>query len=116
MEEISNEKKIAIRKEENRLKRAFSDLDGNKKTVVKQLISTAAFLTVTLRDLEEEINQNGATQRYQNGENQYGVKQSAAAATHIAMTKNLTAIMKQLTELAPAEKKKKSRLQELRDE
>lgn len=116
MEEISNEKITAIKKEERRLNRAFSDLDSNKKTVVKQLISTAAFLSVTLRDLEEEINRNGSTEIYQNGANQSGVKQSAAAATHIAMTKNLTSIMKQLTELVPAEKKKKSRLQELRDE
>ena len=105
-----------IRKEELRLKRAFKDLDKNKMSTVKQLISTAAFLSVTLRDLEEEINRNGVTEEYQNGANQYGVKQSAAAVTHIAMTKNLTSIMKQLADLVPAEKKKKSRLQMLRDE
>lgn len=107
------EKEEAIRKEKARLKRAFKDLDGNKKKTVEQLISTAAFLSVTLRDLEDEINRCGVTEEYQNGANQYGVKQSAAAVTHIAMTKNLTAIMKQLTDLVPAEKKKKSRLQEL---
>ena len=94
----------------------IKDLDGNKKRTVEQLISTAAFLSVTLQELEEEINRNGVTEEYQNGANQYGVKQSAAAVTHIAMTKNLTAIMKQLTDLVPAEKKKKSRLQMLRDE
>lgn len=110
------EKEAAIRKEELRLKRAFKDLDKNKMSTVKQLISTAAFLSVTLRDLEEEINRNGVTEEYQNGANQYGVKQSAAAVTHIAMTKNLTSIMKQLADLVPAEKKKKSRLQMLRDE
>lgn len=115
MEKTEN-KEEAIRKEENRLKKAFADLDANKKTTVKQLIRTAAFLSVTLRDLEEEIAQNGVTEEYQNGANQRGIKQSAAAVTHIAMTKNLTAIIKQLTDLVPVEKKKKSRLQELRDE
>lgn len=115
--EIQKEaKEAAIRKEENRLKRAFKDLDKNKMSTVKQLISTAAFLSVTLRDLEDEINRNGVTEEYQNGANQYGVKQSAAAVTHIAMTKNLTSIMKQLADLVPAEKKRKSRLQMLRDE
>ena len=109
-------KEAAIRKEELRLKRAFKDLDKNKMSTVKQLISTAAFLSVTLRDLEDEINRNGVTEEYQNGANQYGVKQSAAAVTHIAMTKNLTSIMKQLADLVPAEKKKKSRLQLLREE
>ena len=115
-EQIAAEKEAAIRKERTRLKRAFKDLDANKKRTVEQLISTAAFLSVTLQELEEEINRNGVTEEYQNGQNQYGVKQSAAAVTHIAMTKNLTAIMKQLTDLVPAEKKKKTRLQMLRDE
>lgn len=115
-ETASTAKEAAIRKEVNRLKRAFKDLDKNKKTTVEQLISTAAFLSVTLRDLEDEINRNGVTEEYQNGANQYGVKQSAAAVTHIAMTKNLTSIMKQLADLVPAEKQKKSRLQMLRDE
>ena len=109
-------KEAAIRKEVNRLKRAFKDLDKNKKTTVEQLISTAAFLSVTLRELEDEINRNGVTEEYQNVANQYGVKQSAAAVTHIAMTKNLTSIMKQLADLVPAETKKKSRLQMLREE
>lgn len=116
IEIIAEEKEAAIRKEKARLKRAFKDLDGNKKRTVEQLISTAAFLSITLQELEEEINRNGVTEEYQNGANQYGVKQSAAAVTHIAMTKNLTAIMKQLTDLVPAEKKKKTRLQMLRDE
>ena len=115
-EATSTAKEAAIRKEVNRLKRAFKDLDKNKKTTVEQLISTAAFLSVTLRELEDEINRNGVTEEYQNGANQYGVKQSAAAVTHIAMTKNLTSIMKQLADLVPAEKQKKSRLQMLRDE
>lgn len=110
------QKEAEIHKEELRLKRAFKDLDKNKMSTVKQLISTAAFLSVTLRDLEDEINRNGVTEEYQNGQNQYGVKQSAAAVTHIAMTKNLTSIMKQLTDLVPSEQKKKSRLQQLRDE
>ncbi|MBQ6519467.1 MAG: hypothetical protein IJI14_12155 [Anaerolineaceae bacterium] len=110
------EKEAAIKKEKSRLKKAFKDLDANKKKTVEQLISTAAFLSVTLQELEEEINRKGVTEEYQNGANQYGVKQSAAAVTHIAMTKNLTAIMKQLADLVPAEKKQKSRLKMLRDE
>ena len=53
---------------------------------------------------------------YQNGENQKGTKQSDAVKTHIAMTKNLSTIIKQLTELVPPEKKEKSKLALLRDE
>lgn len=53
---------------------------------------------------------------YQNGANQSGTKQSDAVKTHIAMTKNHAAIIKQLCDLVPPEKKKESRLQALRDE
>ena len=117
MEKLKNEIEEAVKKEERRLTKAFADLDSNKKSTVRQLIKTAAFLSVQLQVLETEINTNGVVEEYQNGQSQRGYKQSTAAATHIAMTKNLTAIMKQLTELVPvAEKKKKSRLQELRDE
>ena len=47
---------------------------------------------------------------------QSGTKQSDAVKTHIAMTKNHAAIIKQLCDLVPPEKKKESRLQALRDE
>ena len=76
----------------------------------------AAFLTVCLEDLEEIINQEGYEDEYQNGENQKGTTQSNAVKTHIAMTRNLTVIMKQLDELVPPEKKEKSKLALLRDE
>ena len=105
------EKEKAIHQEKIRLGKVFEDLDGNKKKVAMQLIARAAFLSVTLEDLEDEINAIGTTTRTESG-----LKQHAAAATHIAMTKNLTSITKQLLDLVPAEKKKKSRLQELRDE
>lgn len=58
----------------------------------------------------------GYTEEYQNGANQSGRKQSEAVKTHIAMTKNHAAIMKQLADLAPPVKKKESKLQALRDE
>ena len=105
-----------IRKEANRLKRVFRDLDKNKMTTVLSLIESAAFMIVSLRELEEIINEQGYTDTYQNGENQYGTKQSEAVKTHLAMTKNLSTVVKQLTDLVPPERKKASRLQILRGE
>lgn len=103
-----------IRKEANRLKRVFRDLDKNKMTTVLSLIESAAFMIVSLRELEKIINEEGYTDIYQNGENQHGTKQSEAVKTHLAMTKNLSTIVKQLTDLVPPERKKASRLQILR--
>ena len=94
----------------------FQRLDKNKLQTVESLIKNAAFMAVSLEELQEIINEEGYTVEYQNGANQSGTKQSDAVKTHIAMTKNHAAIIKQLCELVPPEKKKESRLQALRDE
>lgn len=112
--ELSKDQKI--KKEIARLKRVFKDLDKNKLQTVESLIRNASFMAVSLAELEEIINIEGYTTEYQNGENQKGTKQSEAVKTHLAMTKNLAGIIKQLTDLVPMEKKKNSNLQNLRDE
>jgi hypothetical protein len=105
-----------IKKEISRLKKVFKDLDKNMLQTVESLIRTAAFMSVTLEELQYIINDEGYTDEYQNGANQSGRKQSEAIKTHIAMTKNHAVIMKQLTDLTPPERKKESKLQALRDE
>jgi len=103
-----------VKKEYRRLKTIFRDLDKNMKNTVDSLIKNAAFMSVSLEDLQEIINREGYIVEYQNGENQKGTKQSDAVKTHIAMTKNHASVMKQLTDLTPPERKKKSRLEELK--
>ena len=112
--ELSKDDKI--KKEYNRLKRIFRDLDKNKLQTVESLIKNAAFMAVSLEELQEIINIEGYTVEYQNGANQSGTKQSDAVKTHIAMTKNHAAIIKQLCDMVPQERKKESRLMALRNE
>ena len=54
-----------IKKELKRLGKVFADLDGNQRKVVEPLLSTAAFLSVSLAELQESINENGYTEEYQ---------------------------------------------------
>ena len=105
-----------IKNEYKRLKRIYKDLDKNKLQAVDSLIKNAAWMSVTLEELQETINDEGYTEEYKNGENQYGRKQSEEVKTHIAMTKNQASIMKVLADLTPPVKKKVSKLQSLRDE
>lgn len=109
-------KEQRIKSEKTRLKGIFRDLDENKKKLVTPLIEKAAFMSVELDDLQEIIEQDGWTSEYKNGENQYGTKRSPEAETYIALSKNYAAIIKQLTDLVPAAKRKKSRLEALREE
>lgn len=112
--ELTKEEKT--KKEKTRLRGIFKELDENKKKLVTPLIEKAAFMSVELDILQEQIEQEGWTSEYKNGENQYGTKKSPEAETYIALSKNYAAVIKQLTELVPAAARKKSKLMALRDE
>ncbi|MCR2050580.1 hypothetical protein NSB25_25425 [Acetatifactor muris] len=109
-------KENRIKDEKKRLKEIFEELEENKRNLVTPLIEKAAFMSIELDDLQETIEQEGWTSEYKNGENQYGTKKSPEAETYIALSKNYAAVIKQLTELVPAAKRKESRLAALRDE
>ena len=105
-------KETRIKKEKDRLAEIFKDLEPNKLSTCQALIDRAAFITISLQDLEEQLNETGWTEFYQNGENQSGWKKAAAADCHISLTKNLNTIIKQLLDLVPAAQKS-SRLAEM---
>lgn len=103
-----------IEREKERLLTIFRDLDANKLKTCSTLIDRAAFITVSLEDLEAQLNETGWVETYQNGENQSGLKKAAAADVHISLTKNLNAIVKQLLDLVPPAQKA-SRLEAMRN-
>ena len=105
-------KETRIRREKKRLLKIFEDMDPNKMEVVASMIDRAAFITVNLEDLEEILNRDGWVENYENGANQKGLKKSAAADCHISLTKNLTALTKQLVDIVPPAQKK-SKLAEM---
>ncbi len=105
-------KENRIKKEQKRLLEIFADLDPNKLSAVSALIDRVAFITVNLQDLEADLLRDGWVEGYQNGENQHGLKKSAAADVHISLTKNLNALTKQLLDIVPASQRK-SKLQEM---
>ena len=105
-------KKGRVKKEKARLMELFKDLEPNRLQTCLALIERAAFITVSLQDLEEQLNEIGWTEYYQNGDKQSGWKKSAAADVHISLTKNLNTTIKQLLDLVPPAKQK-SKLEEL---
>ena len=105
-------KKGRVKKEKARLMELFKDLEPNKLQTCIALIDRAAFITISLEDLETQLNEIGWTEYYQNGDKQSGWKKSAAADVHISLTKNLNTTIKQLLDLVPPAKQK-SKLDEL---
>lgn len=101
--DISKEKRI--NKEFKRISKFFENADGNQRALVAPLLQNAAFMAVTLEDLQETINAEGATEVYQNGANQQGVKQSATLQSYNALIKNYTTVIKTLSAVLPPEEK-----------
>lgn len=95
------EKQKRIKKEINRLKKLFKEIDENKKKLVQTTIEDVAFMTVTMQDLRENIVRDGTTVKYQNGENQFGKKQSPDAQLYLAMSQKQTQAMKILLDCMP---------------
>ncbi len=77
------------------------DIDKNKRDIAQPLIEQAAFMSVELCDLKEQIKRDGCVEFYQNGANQKGRKRSAAVDVYNTMIKNYTSVTKQLIDLIP---------------
>ena len=90
-----------IKKEYNRLRSLYRKMPKDTMKVVESLIRNAAFMAITLHDLQEHINYHGVTDTYKNGEHQFGTKKSPEVEIHMSMTKNHNATMKQLADLLP---------------
>lgn len=102
LQELQQKDKDAkIKKEMAKLKRLFKDMDKDTMNTVSSLIRNAAFMAVTLDDLQETINLEGTVSEYQNGENQWGTKKSPEVEIYNTMIKNHMAIIKQLSDLLP---------------
>jgi hypothetical protein len=96
-----NEKQERIDKEMKRIKRLLKEVNKETLATIQSLVKNAAFMSVTLDDLQDSMNKNGVISEYRNSENQYGLKKSPEVEIYNTMIKNHMAIMKQLIDLLP---------------
>lgn len=113
MAELTKSKRIE--KEFDKLKNMYAELPQNKFNLLLPLIQNASFMKVTLEELQATINEEGATDEYCNGANQFGRKQSANIQAYNSLVKNYNAVIDKLEKLLPAENKK-SKLDDFIDE
>ncbi len=96
------EKEKEIKKEERRLRGVYKKIDKDKKSVIEGLIQRAAFMRVSLEELEEDINKNGFTEDFCQGEHQEPYKRKRPSADlYNTMNTSYQKIIKQLTDLLP---------------
>lgn len=98
------EKDRRINKEEKRLKKIYKDIEGKKKDTVVGLIQRLAYLRVTLEDFEEDLNTNGFTELFQQGDKQAPYERKRPVADlYNTMNTSYQKGLKQLTDLLPKE-------------
>lgn len=90
-----------INEELSRIKAWYSEIDENQLAMIEPLLQNAAFMRCTLDDLQDDINNSGATDSYQNGENQHGMKQAAALQAYNSLLKNYVTTVKVLASYLP---------------
>ena len=100
------EKDKMIKKEFSKLKRIYKDIEKDKNDNVLTLIQNAAFMSVTLTDLQETINREGVISEYKNGENQFGTKKSPEVEIYTSMIEKYMKAIKQLSDLLPKQEQK----------
>lgn len=90
-----------IKAEEDRLLSIFSNLDENELAVASGLIKQAAFMQITLEDLQKQINENGCVGEYKNGKDQFGKKQSSELQAYNQTLRSYNAVIGKLMKLVP---------------
>ena len=98
-------KEQLINEELQKLTKLFEDISEDKKKLVTGLINQAAFMKITLQELQELINENGSVEVFVNG-SQVMNREYPALKSYNTTIKNYTAVIKQLIELLPEEQQK----------
>lgn len=93
-----------IKKEEQRLKRIYKNIDKDNKAIIEGLIQRAAYMRVTLEDWEKDIMENGYYEMFTQSEKTDPYeRERPVARLYNTMNANYQKIIKQLSDLVPKE-------------
>ena len=95
------EKKIS--NEVVRLSKNYAEIDGKTRSIIRGLIQRAAFMRVSLEELEDDLNENGFTDWFSQGDQEPYQRKRPSAELYNTLNANYQKIIKQLTDLLPKE-------------
>lgn len=95
------EKEKKIRKEFNKYKKKFGNMEKDKKEFVEDLCQQAAFMKITLLELQEDINARGTVVTGLNGNGFEVTSENPSQKSYNTMIKNYNATVKTLVEFLP---------------
>ena len=94
------QKEELIKREIQELTELLSNIEEDIKPFANRLIQQCAFMQVTLRELQETLNEDGSVELYTNGK-QNMLKEHPASKTYNTMIKNYNSLIKQLIDMVP---------------
>lgn len=95
------EQKDEIKKQVAKLNKIFADISPDKKKLVDGLIQNAAFMHITLLELQRDIIERGAMIEDMNGNGFTVLRDNPAQKAYTTMISRYSAIIDQLTKLMP---------------
>ncbi|MCI3922498.1 hypothetical protein MO973_19895 [Paenibacillus sp. TRM 82003] len=93
-------KERLIKKEIKELTELFTNIDNDQRNYINRLINQVAFMSVTLQELQEILNNDGSVELFVNGA-QKMLREHPAAKLYNTTIKNYSALIKQLSDLTP---------------
>ena len=92
-------KDVRIKKEVARLNKIYKDISKNEKSVIESLIRRASFMSVTLEDMEADLDANGFVELFSQSEKAEPYeRERPTARLYNTINKNYQCIIKQLSE------------------
>lgn len=101
---MDKQKDIKIKNEIKRLTGIFEEIHEDKKTLISKLIDNAAFMAITLEDLQDRINNDGPIIKSTNGNGFEVISEHPAQKSYNTMINRYTSTINQLTNLLPSDK------------
>ena len=97
------ERDKAIKKEKKRLAAIYKDIELKRKNTINGLIERAAFMRVSLDELEDSLNNDGFVEMFSQGEQEPYERKRPTADIYNQINNSYQKIIKQLTDLLPKE-------------
>lgn len=95
MKRLTNDEKAKAKKKRiSEYNKIFKDLSTEKKKLIKKAIEQAVHMEFQLDELQMALEKVGFVEEYQNGNNQYGKKESTESKAYNQLMKNYTAVVK----------------------
>lgn len=100
------EKEKKIKAEKNRLNLIYKEMSDDKKRLVIGLVQRQAYLRISLDELENDLNENGYTEPFSQGNQEPYDRKRPNADIYTSMIANYMKIVKQLSDLLPKDEVK----------